>query len=352
MSRRSVKEALNLEPKLRDPEKKRPPTEQEILDLVEKRVGKSFAAVLRAKRWCKSKKKRAAKAKGTQITDSEYNEKLVRVVSEIPEQGRCGRVASVYATEKPDEFRLHVLDESESGGTYTVSSNDVVVESGAAKKLELVPFKLNYRTVSKPARMAIYDALIGSTEAELERLVKNITIEQTSLSALLHELRTRFKPGPEIRIFEPSVCTVYSHEAVGDDHGGENDKFAEDLLAIKHIFFVIWSENPSHFTYIYTRKPEGDEPRLIEFKDSLKLPPETSRKAATSLLRNLKLAEKCPEPCNRMFQTDGWSCGLWTVRWIERQLREIAGEPRMKPPSIMDVFARGQDFIDKIIVLE
>ena len=65
-------------------------------------------------------------------------------------------------------------------------------------------------------------------------------------------------------------------------------------------------------------------------------------------LKFIKLDEQCPMPCNRLFQVDGWSCGLWAIRWLERQLREIKGEPRMRPPSIMDVFARGQEFIDKV----
>ena len=343
-----VKEALDLEPKTKDPDAKRPPTEKEILDVVEKRVGKAFAAVLKAKRWGKNKKANAEKAKGTNVTDSEYNDKFVRVVAEVPEQGRTGHVCNVYASKLTAEYRLHVMDGGENGGTFTVSSKDVVVESSVGKKIEMAPFKINYRTVSMATRLAIHGRLVGSEDGNLERLVKNVTIEQTSLSALLHELRTRFKTGPEIRIFEPSVSTVYSYEPGGDDHGGENVKFSDELLASKHVFFVVWAASPSHYTYIYTRKPEGDEPRLVEYKDSLKPAADTSRAAATRLLRNLKLAEECPEPCNRAFQSDGWSCGLWTVRWIERQLREIAGEPRMKPPSIMDVFGRGQEFIDKV----
>ena len=65
-------------------------------------------------------------------------------------------------------------------------------------------------------------------------------------------------------------------------------------------------------------------------------------------LKFIKLDEQCPEPCNRAFQVDGWSCGLWAIRWLERQLREIKGEPRMRPASIMAMFARGQESIDKV----
>ena len=70
---------------------------------------------------------------------------------------------------------------------------------------------------------------------------------------------------------------------------------------------------------------------FIEFKDSLADGAATSQQAATRLLQNLKLTEECPAPSNRAHQSDDWSCGLWATRWVERQLREVFGEPRLKP---------------------
>ena len=89
-------------------------------------------------------------------------------------------------------------------------------------------------------------------------------------------------------------------------------------------------------------------PRAIEFKDSLEQPAGTSQAAATRILQNLNLAEECPAPSNRAFQADGWSCGLWVIRWIERKLREITGEPRHKPPSLTDLCIRSKLFIERI----
>ena len=89
-------------------------------------------------------------------------------------------------------------------------------------------------------------------------------------------------------------------------------------------------------------------PRAIEFKDSLEQPAGTSQAAATRILQNLNLAEECPAPSNRAFQADGWSCGLWVIRWIERKLREINGEPRHKPMSLKELGIRSKFFIEKI----
>ena len=51
---------------------------------------------------------------------------------------------------------------------------------------------------------------------------------------------------------------------------------------------------------------------------------------------------------NELTQRDGWSCGLWVIRWIERSLRERRGEGRLPPPSIKTVVDRGNEWIDKI----
>ncbi len=99
---------------------------------------------------------------------------------------------------------------------------------------------------------------------------------------------------------------------------------------------------------LYVRSIEG-EPRHIEFKDSC--PNETSRLAATKLLRNLKLIgpeEQAPPPSNTSRQSDGWSCGLWSSRWVERQIRENCGEPRLPPTSLAEMTSRANEFISKI----
>ena len=116
----------------------------------------------------------------------------------------------------------------------------------------------------------------------------------------------------------------------------------------KHVLFVLWSEPPRHYTTLYVRNIEG-HPRHIEFKDSM--PGETARQAATRLLRNLELIEhgqECPEPCSTRRQADGWSCGLWASRWVERQLRENKGEDRLIPTSLAEMRNRANEFIMKI----
>jgi hypothetical protein len=164
---------------------------------------------------------------------------------------------------------------------------------------------------------------------------------------MLAELELRFQP-METKIVPPSVSTVWSNHELEADHGGEMAAEKVLLQTTKHLFFLLWSEPPRHYTYLYVRNREG-EPRHIEFKDSL--PGEAARRAATNLLKNLELIgpeEQAPLPSNTTRQADGWSCGLWASRWVERQLRENRGEARSPPPSLGEFRTRANEFIDKI----
>ncbi len=115
--------------------------------------------------------------------------------------------------------------------------------------------------------------------------------------------------------------------------------------------FVLWSEPPRHYTFLDVEHGATGEPPRIVFKDSLKFASSPARAAATSLLRRLGHIgphEEAPAPSNEAWQTDGWSCGLWCARWLERALRERRGEARSPPPSLAEQQWRGNDFISKI----
>ena len=122
------------------------------------------------------------------------------------------------------------------------------------------------------------------------------------------------------------------------------------LRNTKHVFFVIWSQPPRHYTFLYTSYVEG-QPRLVEYKDSLPAPSPAAHAAATKLCHNLNLIgaeELAPEASNSCKQVDGWSCGLWVCRWIERQIRENRGEARYPPPSLGECITRANEFITKL----
>jgi hypothetical protein len=172
-------------------------------------------------------------------------------------------------------------------------------------------------------------------------------IEQSTVAAILTEMEMRLDP-KETRIVKPSITTPWTLHEIDYDAGGETAMTKLQLQTTKHVFYLLWSDGPRHYTYLYVRSIEG-EPRHIEFKDSC--PNDAARLAATKLLRNLELIgieEQAPAPSNTLRQTDCWSCGLWASRWVERQIRDNSGESRLPPLSIGEMTSRANEFISKI----
>ena len=161
---------------------------------------------------------------------------------------------------------------------------------------------------------------------------------------------TRQAKTPSKRAEIPSVA-ITCYEGVPLDHGGEVAKFLAELEKYKHIFVVVQSDFPSHYTMLHIERMESHEVRIV-FKDSLKPPPPpTARAAATRFLRGAKLIKapaEAPEPSNETFQVDGWSCGIWATRSIERSLREHRGERRQPPRGIKPLCDRANEFIAKL----
>ena len=270
------------------------------------------------------------------------------VVAECAHEGRRGEVTAVYKVEglaldgKDEELECNIF--STNGVFYEKLENLALVTRAGT---EPVSYKLDYRRIKAPKRASIKRALEGG-DGNLELIVHGTTLEHSTVAAVLTEIELRFD-SKETKIVIPSIATPWGNdEAVYEDGGGEVGVFKAIVGSTKHVFLVLWSSPPAHFTYLYVRNVEG-QPRHIEFKDSL--PGEAARIVATKTLRNLGLIEnhaEAPVPCNTCVQADGWSCGLWASRWVERQMRENRGEARLPPPSLAEMRNRANEFMCKI----
>ncbi len=207
-------------------------------------------------------------------------------------------------------------------------------------------FKLDFGKLKASRRASLKNALEGA-DKNLEVIVRGELIKQSTMAAILTEMELRLG-SEDTSILKPSITTPWTFHEVHYDAGGEVAAAEVKLQTTKHVFYVLWSDAPRHYTCLYVRSIEG-EPRHIEFKDSC--PNETARLAATKLLRNLKLIgpeEQAPPPSNTSRESNGWSCGLWSSRWVERQIRENLGEPRLPPASLAEMISRANEFISKI----
>ena len=108
-------------------------------------------------------------------------------------------------------------------------------------------------------------------------------------------------------------------------------------------------QGPDRRAFLKASKLGADA--AVEYRDSFEKPSENAKQAATRALRKLGAigpAEERPPSNNKSFQVDGWPCGLWATRWVERALREIRGEGRRAPVSVILARARGSDFIRRL----
>ena len=177
--------------------------------------------------------------------------------------------------------------------------------------------------------------------------------ELGSVHALLVELEARLQGVDgvdEVLIVPPSHGVFLAGEGENlEPHNLERDWGAdfEAMRRKRHVYIVLHDGGPPrHYTLLELHG--APESRVVEYRDSLSPPSETARASATRALHKLGVARTCPEPCNEAFQDDGWSCGVWCARWIERSLRRLRGEGARRPASISAARVRGNEFIEKL----
>ena len=135
----------------------------------------------------------------------------------------------------------------------------------------------------------------------------------------------------DTQLFPPDVCLTLSHPEgiISDNYGGNNDIFRAAILSKKDLIFAISGEPPRHYTWLHLHKESSLPPVwAITYKDALPDPSAPNIQRAKQLLVNLGLPEEAAKiqgAANKDFQVDGWSCGIWDIKWAERLLRRLRG---------------------------
>ena len=240
---------------------------------------------------------------------------------------------------------LRVL-EDDTATVFTTFSSDVVLDKPWPKPK---PHKVDWRVCRLPRQYQVARELAITT---CEFIETGNTLELGTVHALMGEIGERVDIPDGVLLIEPTVAVAWARgdqDVPSTEMQEEQQKFDERVARAEHLLIAVHSEGPQHYSFLKVSK-KGQEVN-IEYRDSLKIPSENAKEAATKILRKLGAidsTEECPPPSNKMFQVDGWSCGLWVTRWVERALRELSGEGRSRPLSITDACARGNDWIVKI----
>ncbi len=132
-------------------------------------------------------------------------------------------------------------------------------------------------------KQSIKHSLVGTGD-NLDLVVFGNLLEQSTTATTSFALEAA-----DTKLVTPSVATAWGHsDEMHEDIGGEIAKFRDSVQSAKHVFFVVRSEAPRGYAYLYVRGIEV-HPRRIEFKDSSL--GEVAKTMATTILRNLTLIE-------------------------------------------------------------
>ena len=210
-----------------------------------------------------------------------------------------------------------------------------------------VPLRIQFSTAAGSGDWA--RQLNAHTNASsLEKVEDGHLLESSSVAAALLELEVRFDlAASKIQLVPPHVTvTLCSADGLLLQQK-EREEFLSQLWQKAQLFFVIWSE-ARHYTLLHLSRKMGDSHYTTTYMDSLRAPAKGNIVVAKQLLCNLGLNSEATAlvPSNTEFQGDGWSCGIWCIKWTEQVLRRLRNEvPVFESPSIHDIVVRTNEFI-------
>ena len=121
-------------------------------------------------------------------------------------------------------------------------------------------------------------------------------------------------------------------------------RFQEQLSATSRFLAVVHSVGPRHYTLLQADRNECGGWQCL-YMDSLKVPSESARNMAQTFAGKAGLGP-VPAPGNGRFQSDGWSCGLYCIHFIEESVRQFRGEPLIRTSvALTDIIARTNKFM-------
>ena len=129
------------------------------------------------------------------------------------------------------------------------------------------------------------------------------------------------------------------------DAAGEGKKLIEMIKLLNQAYFVVWA--PEHYTLLKIILEKGVH--RVEYRDSLAFPAAGNLKCAKQILINLGFETLVGQvvPQNKAFQMDAWSCGLWSLKFLEQDLRAERREPPV--PVRIEIIAKNINiFIQKL----
>ena len=151
----------------------------------------------------------------------------------------------------------------------------------------------------------------------------------------------------------PAEMEVLALPDLGQLSVHDQSEHEHKLARIHSATFVlapVRADHPSHWTLLWALRQQVSQPWQLHYYDALPEQTQTCYQAACRAARNLTLlapGQDLPASAPGE-QKDGWSCGAWVLRQMEIQMRTQRGELPTLPPSITQVIARVNFWIQKL----
>ena len=158
-------------------------------------------------------------------------------------------------------------------------------------------------------------------------------MESTTMEWAVKEIQLRL-PSSGCEIVLPTVVAgaISQYNNILNEH--DSDQFmqwCERLSAASRVLVLLHSELPRHYTLL-ERKRVAEGEYQYKFWDSLKPPAETALARAQAFMDCLQWGAVPTTACNHRFQPDAWSCGFFSLHFLEEQVREHLQEPTVRSP--------------------
>ena len=283
------------------------------------------------------------------LGDSAWVGMRVRTVCDRLPRLLWNRVWTVHSVEKvlgDGDLQLRLKDDSYADGQALASQ---VVDCSLDKHCVAPgPVTHDYRVFKGSVRAAVAVELYRKCGGDVMLVEQNSMVEAQTVQYAIRELMNRL-PCAAVRVMTPHECSsVFCLDSEDGASGAEQLALLQsELDQYTHIFALLHSHNPKHYTLL-ERSPSGDGHQL-RYWDSLRNPSASALKQAQCLVDKLQWGLQVPRPCNGRFQSDGWSCGLWCVQFLDEAVRKARNEPiHLVPVHIPSVIGRVNRWITAV----
>jgi hypothetical protein len=268
--------------------------------------------------------------------------------------GKVGHAAEVHEVVYGDQISqiVTVPIVSTRGHQTAVYCNTADVVRTSPETDAMAPVRQSYSGFHHQVP-SIRKTLGCGPEAEtLELIQHGHLMESASFHACMLEASRRLKLTSDVCQFAPTETTSLHETKDIDLTRGSNAVMLQDMrnrladarLALMPVVAC------GHYTAICATQllPEV---WACQYYDSLPVQHQGCKEAASRVAQRLGLFG--PE-CSSLpdsepgIQSDGWSCGIHVLQWLESKARSFLGEPVMPLITIQACIHRGNEFIQKV----